>query len=593
MVSLKGQLEYVSYENNENSYVVAKVRVYGYRDLVTIVGNIPSPTPGEILSMLGEWHTHPKFGKQFRVVFCKCSMPASVAGIEKYLGSGLIKGIGPVFAKRIVAKFAEKTLDIIEESPRKLMKVDGIGRYRLGIIEQAWSRQKEIRSVMIFLQSYGVSSAHASKIYRQYGNESIAVVKENPYRLAHDIWGIGFITADKIAQKLGVDQNSLIRAEAGILYVLRELTDEGHVYYPIDGLMEKASEMLKMEKDILAEAIKNLQSEKKIVVENLESSGDLIQGVFLSGYYLAEIQIVKMLRTIRDSQKRIKNIDVNEAIDRVQRELSITLAEKQLEAVRAAITHKLLVITGAPGTGKTTIMKSILRVFEKTAAKVLLTAPTGRAAKRMTEAAGMEAKTIHRLLEFDVANDLFQKNAEHQLDCDLIIVDESSMIDTLLMCHLLRAIPQFATMILVGDVNQLPSIRAGSILKDIIESESFAVVKLDEIFRQARQSNIILNAHRIINGRYPVLNNAESTDFYFIAEDATEKVLEKIIHVVQTRIPERFGYDPINDIQVLTPMTRGIVGTIGLNESLQDSLNLNGSEILHQGRRYRLSDKVM
>jgi exodeoxyribonuclease V alpha subunit len=514
-----------------------------------------------------------------------------VYGIEKYLGSGLIKGVGPVTAKRIVKVFGEKTLDVIEESVEKLLIVEGIGRRRIAMIGKAWTEQKEIRSVMVFLQSHGVSSASASKIYKKYGNEAIAIVKDNPYRLAHDIFGIGFLTADKIAQKLGFDEKSPLRAEAGIIFKLHELADEGHVYYPCGELISQAKEMLNAGESVLEIAMQSLLAENKIVIEDLED----VRGVFLSGYHFAEIQIAKKLKEIRDSQKNTKEINVEDALKQAQEKLSIALAEKQVEAVKSAITNKLFVITGCPGTGKTTITKSILQIFSAVTDKILLAAPTGRAAKRMSEAADREAKTIHRLLEFDPAKGGFKRSEENLLDCDLIILDEASMIDTLLMHHLLKAIPKHATLILVGDVNQLPSVGAGNVLKDIINSRAFAVVELNEIFRQALQSSIIVNAHRIVSGQYPKIDNEDGTDFYFINEDDQEKVLSKIILMVRERIPKKFGFDPINDIQVLTPMNRGIVGTSKLNEALQDALNPNGanSEIIRGGRRYRAGDKIM
>lgn len=615
LVSITGQVERITYANDETGYTIVKVRICGYHDLVTVVGNIVSPTPGAILNMSGEWSSHPKFGDQFKVVFYSCSVPASVYGIEKYLGSGLIKGIGPVMAQRIVKMFGEKTLDIIEESVEKLLQITGIGKQRIEMISKAWIEQKEIRSVMLFLQSHGVSSAYATKIYKRYGNKSIDVVTENPYRLAHDIFGIGFITADKIAQKLGFDENSPLRAEAGILYVLHELADEGHVYYPLNlpcrlstsetdfacptidssrySLLSKAAEMLKVEQDVLNVAIQSLNTEKKIVIEELRDDLEVVQGIFLTGYHIAEIQTAKRLTCIRDAEKIINNIDTKKELDWVQAELSITLAERQIEAIKAAITNKLLVITGGPGTGKTTITKSILQIFSKQTSKILLAAPTGRAAKRMTEATGLQSKTIHRLLEFNFAKGGFQKNEENPLICDLIILDEASMIDILLMHHLLKAIPKHATLIIVGDINQLPSVGPGSVLKDIIRSKACTVVELNEIFRQAQKSSIIVNAHKIINGKYPIIDNLENTDLYFIKEDEQEHVLDKIIRVVKDRIPSKFKYNAINDIQVLTPMNRGIVGTTKLNEALQDALNPSGFELIRGRQRYRVGDKVM
>jgi exodeoxyribonuclease V alpha subunit len=566
LAKLRGQLERITYEDLENSYVVARVRVFGQSDLVTIVGNIPSLTPGEILSMSGKWTSHPKFGQQFQVVFCSCSVPASVVGIEKYLGSGLIKGIGPGLAKRIVSVFKEQTLEIIENTCEKLLEIPGIGNLRIQKISQAWNEQKEVREVMVFLQSHGVSTAYATKIYKRYGNESIALVKENPYRLAYDISGIGFLTADRIAQKLGFDKDSTMRADAGVLHVLHESTSQGHVYMPICELINKSSAMLEVDKNIVKTSMQIMLAEQKIVVENLGP----VEGVFLPGYHTAEVQAAKMLKSIRDSRKVIPTISNEEdAINLIQKGLTISLAARQVEAIRAALHNKVLVITGGPGVGKTTIIRSILQVFSAVTKRICLAAPTGRAAKRMEEATGFEAKTIHRLLQFNAGKGGFQKNADYQLDCDLIIVDETSMIDTLLIYHLLKAIPKFATVILVGDVNQLPSVGAGNVLKDIIHSSAFTIIELNEIFRQSAASKIITNAHRIISGQFPMIDNAGKTDFYLISEENIENVLEKIIHVVKTRIPRSFGFSPTTDIQVLTPMNRSLVGTNQLNESLQ------------------------
>ncbi|MDR1551662.1 MAG: ATP-dependent RecD-like DNA helicase [Holosporaceae bacterium] len=594
LIKLRGQLERVTYANEENGYVVAKVRVYGRTDLVTIVGNILSPTPGEILNMSGEWSNHPKFGEQFKIKSCVCSVPASVHGIEKYLGSGLIKGIGSVMAKRIVKIFGENTLDIIENSIEKLHSIEGIGKQRIEMIAKAWTEQKEVRAVMVFLQSHGVSCAYAAKIYKKYGDDAIAIVKENPYRLAHDIFGIGFLTADKIAQTLGFDETSPLRAEAGIMFALSELADEGHVYYSHENLISKTKDMLSVNESVLGIAMQSLLSENKIVVENLiDKEKGNVQGVFLSGYHLAETYIAKKLREIRDFVKNIEKIYADTALKYAQKKLSISLAEKQIEAVKAAIDNKLLIITGGPGTGKTTITKAILEIFSLVTGKILLAAPTGRAAKRMSEATGRDAKTIHRLLEFDPVKGRFKRNEEYPLICDLIVIDEASMVDTLLMYHLVKAIPRQATLILVGDINQLPSIGAGNVLKDVIHSKAFAIVELNEIFRQARQSAIIVNAHRIINGQYPKIDNAQNSDFYFIDKEDQEEVLEKVILMVKSRIPEKFGFDSVNDIQVLTPMNRGIVGTGKINEALQGALNPQGFEIVRGGRRYRVGDKVM
>jgi exodeoxyribonuclease V alpha subunit len=411
--------------------------------------------------------------------------------------------------------------------------------------------------------------------------------------LAQDIFGIGFLTADKIAQKLGFDTQSPQRAEAGIMFTLREFVEDGHVYCPLDTLIDKAKEILDVAEDNLKIALESLLADNKIVTEDLEREGYSTSGVFLAGYHLAEVQIARMLLGILDSPRNTKKIYSDVAMKYAQKRLSIRLAAMQIEAVREAVRNKLMVVTGGPGTGKTTITRAILEIFSLVTDKILLAAPTGRAAKRMSEASGLEAKTIHRLLEFDPINGGFKRNESHQLTCDLIILDEASMIDTLLMYHLLKAIPPSATLILVGDVNQLPSVGAGNVLRDIINSNAFPKVELNEIFRQARNSSIIVNAHKIIGGYYPKIDNEDGSDFYFLNEDDQEKVLDKILSMVKERIPRKFGYDPRSEIQVLTPMNRGPVGTARLNESLQEILNPKGFEITRGGRRYRVGDKVM
>ncbi|MFB0532278.1 MAG: AAA family ATPase, partial [Desulfatiglandales bacterium] len=500
-VSLQGQIERVTYTNNENGYTVAKVKVNGQRDLVTVVGNLMAPTPGEIIRMDGEWTNHPRYGEQFKVVHYTSLVPASVYGIEKYLGSGLIKGIGPVMAKRIVEKFGKKTLDVIENDTEKLAEVDGIGQKRIGMIKEAWKDQQEIREVMIFLQTHGVGSGYATKIFKQYGSRSIVVVKGNPYRLATDIFGIGFLTADRIAEKLGFAKDSEVRVEAGILYVLHRLADEGHVYYPYEPLVGRCQEILGVDREVVVRALATIEVSKMIVIEDLkegiEDFREDTKGVYLARFHRSETGIVTRLKTLMNSPKSIGKIDSEKAIEWVQRQLAISLAKRQVEAIRCAVENKLMIITGGPGTGKTTIINAIIKIFSRLGVKIMLAAPTGRAAKRMSEATGHEAKTIHRMLEYSIQKGGFQKNELNLLDCDLIIVDEASMIDTILMHQLLKAIPPGATFVLVGDANQLPSVGAGNVLKDIIASGEIQVVELNEIFRQARESLIIVNAHKI------------------------------------------------------------------------------------------------
>lgn len=601
LTDLSGQIERITYTNEDNGFTIARVKVYGQRDLVTIVGNLMAPTPGEILKMKGEWTNHPKFGEQFKVVEYQTKVPATVYGIQKYLGSGLIKGLGPVMAKRIVKKFGKETLDVIENEMHKLAHVEGIGKKRIAMIKNAWEEQKEIRDVMIFLQAHSVSSGYATKIFKEYGNKSITVVKENPFRLATDIFGIGFVTADSIAEKLGFPKDSVQRIEAGILYVLHKLSDEGHVYYPYEELIIKAREILDVERVAVVGALGMLAANKKIVFQDLNNSIEEFKennkAVYLTKFHLCETSIADRLKALALSLKSIRNVDRDKAIDWVQKQLSITLSGNQISAIRSCLKEKVMVITGGPGTGKTTIINAILKIFSKLKVRILLAAPTGRAAKRMSETTGVEARTIHRLLEFSFAKGGFLKNEKRQLGCDLLIVDEASMIDTILMYHLLKAVPLTAILILVGDVNQLPSVGAGNILKDIIESKALPVAWLNEIFRQAKKSQIIVNAHKINQGVIPSLEtsplNDQNNDFYFIQQEDPDRVLEIILELVKIRIPQRFGFDPVDDIQVLTPMHKGVAGSGNLNKEMQKILNPGSEGLIRGERNYRISDKVM
>ncbi|MDH4233273.1 MAG: AAA family ATPase, partial [Nitrospirota bacterium] len=427
LIELQGQLERITYHNEENHYTIARLKVKGERNLITIVGSLISVTPGEVLRLKGSWDVHPKYGEQFKIVSYETVTPATVKGIERYLGSGLIKGIGPVMAKRLVNRFGLETLDIIEKQSEKLNEVEGIGEKRIEMIRTAWAEQKEVREVMLFLQSHEVSSAYAAKIYRQYGKEAVRVVKENPYRLADDIFGIGFLTADKIAGKLGIPPDSEIRAEAGLLYVLKKLADDGHVYYPYEDLIEESRKILDMDTAIITSALGKLKTEKRVVIED--------NGVYLAEFYASETGVAASLRAILDAPKNLFRFDREAALKQIQEELKIILAERQLQAVRESLDKKAMVITGGPGTGKTTIINAIIRTYRRSGQRVLLAAPTGRAAKRMSETTGFEAKTIHRLLEFSPKNGGFKKNEQERLDADLIIIDEASMVDTILMYH--------------------------------------------------------------------------------------------------------------------------------------------------------------
>src|SRR4030043_499349 len=523
MSIIHGLLEKISFHNEENDFVVAKLLEKDKRELTTIVGNLSGINPGESLKLTGNWVHNKKFGEQFQVETFEVTIPATLLGIQKYLASGLIKGIGPIMSERIVEKFGLHTLEVIEETPEKLSEVEGIGPKRISMITKAWGEQKGIKEIMIFLQGHGLSAAGSSKIYKRYGDQSIEIVRENPYRLAHDIYGVGFITADKIAQNLGIDRNSLIRAKAGLIYILNRLTEEGHVYYPESQLIHKAKEILSVDEEIIILAVKELFKEKELFLEDLDPDGNL-KAVYLAPFHVVETGVAQMLMNLKESPSNIRPIHPEKAIEWVQQKLNIELAQKQEEAVLLAATSKVLIITGGPGTGKTTIITAILRIFQQLKLRVLLAAPTGRAAQRMNEATGWGAKTIHRLLEYSPRKGGFKKDQDDPLEADVVIIDEASMVDTLLMYHLLKAIPFQAHLILVGDVDQLPSVGPGNILKDIIRSGRFTGVTLTEIFRQAQESMIVVNAHKVNQGQFPVLkefDKSDKTDFQLIKEEDT------------------------------------------------------------------------
>lgn len=575
--------------------------------MVTVVGNLMEPIPGEILELEGNWKIHPKYGEQFEVSAFRTIIPATISGIKKYLGSGLIKGIGPVMADRIVNQFGKKTLDIIENNIDTLSEIDGIGAKRIEMIKTAWNEQKEIRTVMMFLQSHQISAGYATKIFKQYGDRAIEVVTENPFQLATDIFGIGFLTADKIAANLGFSKDSPVRIRAGILYVLNELSGDGHVFFPYLPLLEKCSEILEVAGNLIENELTRVAAEKQIVIETPDpglpnnspnnspdsSSGE--RAVYLSRYYFCETGISYMLKRLMATPKLIRPVDAGQAVNWVQNQLDFSLADNQKKAIVSAVKSKLMVITGGPGTGKTTIIRAVLKIYQKLHVNILLAAPTGRAAKQMSETSGFPAKTIHRMLSFNFHSGGFQKNEKDPLECDLLIVDEASMIDTVLMHHLLKAVPPEATLILVGDVNQLPSVGAGNILKDIIASRAVPVVRLNEIFRQARQSRIVVNAHRINNGFLPKTHGEDDadSDFYFIDQESPERVVEIICELAARRIPKKFHLDPVNDIQVLSPMHKGLVGTANLNTELQKRLNPGKDGIAFGTTTFHLHDKVM
>lgn len=582
---LSGVIERITFVNEENGFSVVKIKSKGFSDLVTAVGNMASVNVGAVVSLRGEWKYDSKFGRQFNVYHYEESIPATVAGIEKYLGSGLIKGIGPVNAKRIVKVFKEDTIRVIEEEPDRLIEVPGIGKKRVEMIKEAWQNQKEIKNVMLFLQSHGVSTAFAVKIFKTYGSDSIKIVKENPYRLADDIWGIGFRTADKIAQNMGYDKESYARIRSGIMYALNEFANDGHCFAKKDELVNKASELLGVELEKVETAIQHMLEEKSVIMEEDDA-------VYLPPFYYSEVGVARRIREIIETKSMYSFYNFDGIIEDLQRECNIQYDEVQIEAIRKAVVSKFMVLTGGPGTGKTTTTLAIIKVFQKLGATVLLAAPTGRAAKRMSEATGMEAKTIHRLLEYS-PQDGYKKNDDNPLECDVLIIDETSMIDIILMYNLLKAVSNNTVVILVGDVDQLPSVGAGNVLKDIIESGMVTVVRLMRIFRQAMGSAIVTNAHKINHGEYPVLKGGKNSNFFFIEEEDPEKIVELVRELCSKRLPGYYKINPLNDIQVLCPMQKGVVGAQNLNTVLQETLNPCDISIKYGGTIYKLNDRVM
>jgi exodeoxyribonuclease V alpha subunit len=588
---LAGLVERVTYQSAENGFCVVRVKVRGHRELVTLVGHAATISAGEWITATGSWVNDRTHGQQFKARFLKTSMPTSVDGIEKYLASGMIRGIGPVYAKRLLNAFSDKVFDIIEAEPDRLREVDGIGPKRAGRIVAAWAEQKVVREIMVFLHSHDVGTARAVRIYKTYGADAVQVMSENPYRLARDIRGIGFKTADAIAMKLGVDKTALVRVRAGISYALTEAMDEGHCGLPWDELMPLAAQLLEVPQDLIRTAL-----DLELVDGTVTASrvGDK-PCAFLTGLYRAERNIADRLLQLRNGKLPWPWIDPDKAIPWIEQRSGRVLAESQRSAVALALTSKVLVITGGPGVGKTTLVNAILRILSAKGAKLLLCAPTGRAAKRMTEATGFEAKTIHRLLEVDPKTGGFRRGDDNPLDCDFLVLDEASMVDVMLMHALMKAVPDKAALLIVGDIDQLPSVGPGQVLADIISSGALPVVRLTEVFRQAAQSRIISSAHRINQGFIPDLSSPGSeSDFYFVQADDPETAVVRIIELVKTRIPKRFGLDPVRDIQVLCPMNRGGVGARSLNIELQAALNPAGERKVERfGWTFARGDKVM
>ena len=591
--TLIGLIERVTYHNPENGFAVLKVKVKGRQDVVTVLGSTTSVTAGEHVEATGRWVVDHQHGQQFKSDELKTTHPASAEGIEKYLASGAIRSIGPKLAASIVAVHKERTLDILETAPDFLLHIKGIGQKKLNRIRQSWEEQREVRKIMLFLSEHGIGSGRSVRIYRTYHHEAIAKIKENPYQLADDIRGIGFKTADEIAAKMGIDRNSPHRARAAVRYALQELASQGHCGYPEPEAVEHTTKLVEIDQGIVEEAVRFGVKAGLIVRDQVEGEPWL----YLTALHRAEVGLAQSVRRIASSTPHpLPNIKIEKAITWVEEKLAIKLARAQQEAIRQACQHKFLVITGGPGVGKTTLVRSILEIFTAKKMKCVLAAPTGRAAKRLAETTGRTAKTIHRLLEFDPANGEFKKNQDNLLKGDLFVLDETSMVDVVLGHQFLRAVPSDACVIFVGDVDQLPSVGPGSVLADIISSDVVPVVRLTEIFRQAAESQIITAAYAINQGRMPNLKTPEGKgDFYFIEADEPEAIRDVIVRLVKERIPNRFGFDPKADIQVLSPMNRSLLGSRNLNQVLQEALNpsTSGPEVQRFGWTFRIGDRVI
>lgn len=589
---LEGVVDRITFANEESAFSILKLTVAGRREPVTVVGKLLGAQPGEALRLRGRYVIDRRYGEQFQVDSFVAVAPSTLAGVERYLGSGMVPGIGPALAKRLVAHFGLATLDVIESQPERLVEVEGIGQVRCERIQRAFLEQRAIRDVMIFLQSHGISTNHATRIYRQYRERAVAVVRENPYRLAAEVFGIGFKTADELAFKLGILRDSPRRAEGALLHLLRERASSGHVGQPREALIDQATELLSIDRAIVEEAASTLAKTGEVIVEPLrDASGE---AVYLRSLHRAELRVGERLSRLASAPLPPLDIDLDRALAWFEASHGITLAEEQRHAIRSAALHKVLVVTGGPGTGKTTIVRGILRILEKKGLRIALAAPTGRAAKRLSESTSREAKTLHRLLEPNAKLRDFQRNEQNPLEADLVVVDEASMIDVVLADHLLAAIPKEARLIFVGDVDQLPSVGPGSVLADIIRSRAIETVRLSRIFRQASASLIVRNAHLVNQGRLPLGGDGPGGDFYFIERETPEEVLATLKTVVSERIPARFGLDPIEDVQLLCPMHRGLLGAGNLNQELQALLNRTKGPSLQRGARsLRVGDKVM
>jgi exodeoxyribonuclease V alpha subunit len=589
--NLSGLVERVTYHNPDNGFCVLRVQVKGKKELLTVTGSTSTISAGEFIQVAGQWHHDRQHGLQFKAQFLRATAPTSLEGIEKYLGSGLIKGIGPVYAKKLVQAFREDVFQVIEEESHKLRQVSGIGPFRAEKIIKGWSDQKAIREIMLFLHSHDISTARAVRIYKTYGPEAIKIISENPYRLARDIRGIGFISADKIAEKLGIEKTSMIRVQAGIAYALTTAMDDGHCGLPKDQLIPLCKELLEVPEELIQQALIAELFSGDVLLETIDDR----MCVFLSGLAHAEKSIADRILKLKKGALPWPSINIGSAIHWVEEKTNLSLSPSQKQAITQALSSKVLIMTGGPGVGKTTLVNSILKILDAKKLNIMLAAPTGRAAKRLSESTGLQAKTLHRLLETNPAEGGFAKNENHPLSCDVLVVDEMSMVDVPLMYALLKAVPSKAALLLVGDIDQLPSVGPGQVLNDLISSNTLPIIRLTQVFRQASTSKIITTAHAINKGLMPDVTVTESnSDFYFVDAEEPETAIVKILKLVTERIPKKFRYSPVTDIQILCPMSRGIIGTRNLNIELQKALNPPTEQSIQRfGWHYSAGDKVM